>query len=79
MKGLTLRLSIVAILAPQLLVESLPLLIEVLPVILILLHCELFLLLLIHPQGFLKCEWVDLFENGFQGDQTFLEDPRCIH
>ncbi len=55
-------------------VKSFPLLVKVLSVVIVLLDCELFLLGDVHSQSFFKGKWIDLLENGFQGNQTFLKN-----
>ena len=69
-----LRFLVAAVLIAELLVETLPLLVVVLAVVLILLHRILFLLVSIHAEGLLEGKRIDLFEDGFESDQRFLED-----
>ena len=69
-----LRLLVAAILLAELLVEAVPLLVVVLAVILILLHGILLLLGSVHAQGLLESKWINLFQDGFEGNQRFLEN-----
>ena len=69
-----LRLLVAAVLIAELLVETLPLLVVVLAVVLVLLHRILFLLVSIHAQCLLEGKRINLFEDGFESDQRFLED-----
>ena len=69
-----LGLLVAAVLVAELLVQTLPLLVVVLAVILVLLHRILFLLVSIHAEGLLEGKRINLFEDGFESNQRFLED-----
>ena len=69
-----LGLLVAAVLVAELLVQTFPLLVIVLAVILVLLHRILFLLVSIHAEGLLEGKWINLFEDGFESNQRFLED-----
>ena len=69
-----LRLLVAAILLAELLVEAVPLLVVVLAIVLVLLHRILFLLVSIHAESLLEGKWINLFEDGFESNQRFLED-----
>jgi hypothetical protein len=55
-------------------IEFLPLLIKVLPIVVVLLYLELLLLLRVHPESFFESEGINLFQDSFQGYQTFLQN-----
>ena len=69
-----LGLLVASVLVTELLVKTFPLLVVVLAVILILLHCILFLLIGIHAECLLEGKRIYLLEDGFESDQRFLED-----
>ena len=72
--SLTIGLSKGVVLLLQFGVKLLPTFIKVLPVVFILPNSEDLLLDWVHSESLLECEWVDFFEDGFQGNETFLED-----
>lgn len=67
--NLTFGLSEVRVLLLELMVQAIPLFVQVLTVVLVLSHCELLFLLCVHPEGLFKCEWIDLLQDGLEGNQ----------
>ena len=55
-------------------INFLPFFVQRLSIFLVLLHSEQLLLLRVHLEGFVKCKWVNLFQDSLQSNQGLLKN-----